>query len=819
MAKREPSFLKDLPDPKRPNSALALRSDSLEESSEMAFGVKLLQTFDNTQFPRNTDVLGRYFFERNKQPKTACKSIAAQLFHELVDIYKRGIDIPTPTKKKEYCENHICNLIKDFQSIQKHLSLGRKLNTKEESFINNLPKMFDIIAANAEEQINSDRLRTNKDKLVDINFLKDQRNERLQRLAKADSRYAKKVDEKFAREQILLQRKLKQTLNVESPVRPKQNPVELMPTKLRSRLQNPSRKESSSSDEEPQSSTDHIAVGSRMFTPDLDYKPSPHVQEVRKTRQKNQISVAKDSATLQALDRDNITDRGAVRILAPAVSAMGGNIMKIPFSRSTIRTERIKMRSAVAAEIKASFQPPKRSEIQYDGKMLFDYSGEFGDFLAVVLSGESPDCPKLLSANMIKDGKGISQAEEVVSSLKKWGLEDSVCSMCFDTTSSNTGWIKGACALIEKSLNRPMLWLACRHHILELILRAVWEVLFGKDMAPHYKDFENFAALWAKLDKNNFEILDPKPWMKKIRNKIVPILTAVLESEKQPRDDYKEVLELVLLVLGAPPKNFTFKKPGAYHKARWMAIVIYGSKMHLFKAQLKQEKKYLEKLERFVVFASLFYAEYWFAAPIAAEAPFMDLKFYKLMLEYKKHDPEVANAALEKFLGHTWYLNQEIVPFSLFSKNVSNKEKEEIANLLVTKVKPPKKYEMGYPNPVPLPKNNSGMRRKLSDSVMDGSLFLFDELRFGKDWLNKPVSEWEKYPSFMEMKSWIENLKVTNDCAERGIKLITDYANSLTKDSAVRQNLLQVVERHRSHYNNVNKSTLAKPLPGSSSKS
>ena len=68
MAKREPSFLKDIPDPKRPNSALALRSDSLdaEESSKMAFGVKLLNEFDNTQFPRNIDVIGRYFFERNR---------------------------------------------------------------------------------------------------------------------------------------------------------------------------------------------------------------------------------------------------------------------------------------------------------------------------------------------------------------------------------------------------------------------------------------------------------------------------------------------------------------------------------------------------------------------------------------------------------------------------------------------------------------------------------------------------------------------------------------------------------------------------------
>ena len=103
MAKREPSFLKDLPDPKRPNSALALRSDSLgaEESSTMAFGVKLLQTFDNRQFPTNKDVLGRYFFERKKSPKSPINTIAALLFDELVVIYNKGIDIPTPTRQKK----------------------------------------------------------------------------------------------------------------------------------------------------------------------------------------------------------------------------------------------------------------------------------------------------------------------------------------------------------------------------------------------------------------------------------------------------------------------------------------------------------------------------------------------------------------------------------------------------------------------------------------------------------------------------------------------------------------------------------------------
>ena len=466
------------------------------------------------------------------------------------------------------------------------------------------------------------------------------------------------------------------------------------------------------------------------------------------------------------------------------------------------------MRSDEAAKIKSSFEKPEHGTVHFDSKLILE-SGDSkkGDHLAVVVSG-GPKC-KVLSAKLIENGTGESEANEVLSSLEEWDLKSCVCSMCFDTTSTNTGWIKGACVLIEKGLSRPLLWLACRHHIPELLLKAAWYQLFGEDMAPTFKEFENFGKAWDDMDKNNFHCLDIKPWMKEQRDIVVQYIRSLLESEKQPRDDYKECLELVLIVLGCPPKKFSFKKPGAFHKARWMAPLIYGLKMFLFRLQINKNKKYHEKLERFAIFASLFYAEHWFTAPIAAEAPFMDLKFYKNMLKYKKHDSDVANAVLQKFLGHTWYLNQELAPFSLFSKNVSDREKAEIAKKL-TKVIPPKKYASGYPNPVPLTTNTTGLKRKLSDSVMNGSLFIFDELGFGKDWLNKPVSEWENNASFLKMKSWIQNLKVTNDCAERGVKLISDFANILTKNSDDRQNIIQVVERQRERYPDVKKTTLAK---------
>ena len=60
------------------------------------------------------------------------------------------------------------------------------------------------------------------------------------------------------------------------------------------------------------------------------------------------------------------------------------------------------------------------------------------------------------------------------------------------------------------------------------------------------------------------------------------------------------------------------------------------------------------------------------------------------------------------------------------------------------------------------------------------------------------------------MEEFVLNLKITNDTAERGVKMIQDYSKILTKDSKERQDILQVVEQHRDEIRDVKKSTLKK---------
>ena len=55
-----------------------------------------------------------------------------------------------------------------------------------------------------------------------------------------------------------------------------------------------------------------------------------------------------------------------------------------------------------------------------------------------------------------------------------------ITAFVFDTTSSNSGVHRGAAKLLEQQLGEKVFYLACRHHILEVLVGAVWESFFGQ---------------------------------------------------------------------------------------------------------------------------------------------------------------------------------------------------------------------------------------------------------------------------------------------------------------------------------------------------
>ena len=92
--------------------------------------------------------------------------------------------------------------------------------------------------------------------------------------------------------------------------------------------------------------------------------------------------------------------------------------------------------------------------------------------------------------------------------LEDWGLKDLIIACGFDTTSSNTGIHKGSCVLLQEMLQRQLLWLACRHHILELLVKAAYHQVFGDTKAPDVKLFSILKdpSTWNNLDLQNFQL-------------------------------------------------------------------------------------------------------------------------------------------------------------------------------------------------------------------------------------------------------------------------------------------------------------------------
>ena len=113
--------------------------------------------------------------------------------------------------------------------------------------------------------------------------------------------------------------------------------------------------------------------------------------------------------------------------------------------------------------------------------------------------------------------------------------------------------------------------------------------------------------------------------------------------------------------------NFSFRRPGAQHRARWMSCCIYSLKMLLLQGQLQVEETNLEILQGFGDFVAIFYSSFWFQSPLASEAACSS----KL--------GNIAHNAAKAPSRHLWYLTEELIPFALCSKQLACEEKEVLA--------------------------------------------------------------------------------------------------------------------------------------------
>ena len=377
--------------------------------------------------------------------------------------------------------------------------------------------------------------------------------------------------------------------------------------------------------------------------------------------------------------------------------------------------------------------------------------------------------------------------------------------MCFDTTSSNAGRLSGACVLLEQLLGRPLLHFGCRHHIMELVLAAAFCVCMGPSKAPEILVFKRFQAQWSSFDQESYEDAFSDDVASAELSEVKHVIIVFCEQQlqdHQPRDDYRELLKLMLIFLGRKPTDWkNFRAPGSMHQARWMAKAIYSIKVWLFRSQFKLTLQESRGLLRVNIFLAKVYITFWFLAPLAYKAARNDLQLIQQLQAYP--DQDIGAATSRKLAGHLWYLSEDLILFSLFDPEVDFTTKREIV----------KRSLEQEGEEVPLKRVVVDLatvqQKTLPDFVSKRSRNLFSILGMPDGFLAEDPESWNRRDDFKVAEAIMKSQAVTNDHAERGVALIQDATKSgRFKSEEQLQYALQVIEQNWANFPNVKKSTL-----------
>ena len=510
-------------------------------------------------------------------------------------------------------------------------------------------------------------------------------------------------------------------------------------------------------------------------------------------------------------DAMNISVRDRTVISATVANALGVDLDKTNINQTTAWRKGKEVRLEKAKDIIASYTCPDKVVVHWDGK-TFKLRGRIeSKRVCIFISGvDEEKTRKLLGIPETESGRGVDEFEMVKEYLVKWKVKEQIVGMVFDTTASNSGEHSGACRYLEVWVDTPILWLACRRHVAELHIGSAMKVIMGTTKDPGVALFRRLRDQWRdiKIDYNDLVISDFSESPHELRaTDMLTWATEQLVKQTFPRDDYREMMELVVISLGGQVKGFMFKLPGPDHHARWMSKVIYSLKLKLLSKVFEMTDEEKTRISQVVDFILLFYAKYWFTTPLAASAARQDLDFMSGVLEYRVVNSKLSFAVLSSVYRHLWYLTPQLIVLALTDKEMEDFSRMAIASALHGQER--QVVKTGKPTFPILAHGATMTRNQMSELVGPESWLLFDLLHLNgpSDWLLSPASQWHLSPDYMELDIFTNNLVVVNDLAERGIHLATDFINRLDSEEQ-REALFQVVEDFRGRVKNTNKSSL-----------
>jgi hypothetical protein len=197
----------------------------------------------------------------------------------------------------------------------------------------------------------------------------------------------------------------------------------------------------------------------------------------------------------------------------------------------------------------------------------------------------------------------------------------------------------------------------------EVLLSDAFTVCLGPSTGPEIVFFKRFREQWSKL-KHHQPKLQQSPRIH-VSEDVRRFISEQL-AQKHPRDDYLEFLTVAAFMVVLDVK-LTICKPGALHRARWMAKAIYSLKIELLfdgnEEEIKLTARELQGLQRFNRFVVGVYIQSWFTARSTAGTPLNDIMLIQRLDSYE--DKKLGTVGLNMMTRHSWYLSQELATLYL----------------------------------------------------------------------------------------------------------------------------------------------------------
>ncbi|KAJ8369049.1 hypothetical protein SKAU_G00090770 [Synaphobranchus kaupii] len=488
------------------------------------------------------------------------------------------------------------------------------------------------------------------------------------------------------------------------------------------------------------------------------------------------------------------------------IAESGGNSANISTSYATADRSRRQVLEAISEEHHKQWTAPPMCTLHWDSKLtpMLSNVHQLEERLTVLVG----DAERLKLLGVPAYTKGTDEACGTIIArltcklLQEWCCADQVVNMAFDTTASNTGHLTAACIAIQLSLGRPLLWSGCRHHIGEVLLSHIFTDL--KNLVPH--EYSGPLSCYIPGDAE-------PPFLGKLHAELTVCAAGVLDYK---RGDYREFVQLCLVYLGAAgaaQTPVTFQRPGALHKARWMAKLLYTLKLALMEQHIVllpqgtiTTRQQVLKIRAFANFITHIYATWWLTCDTAVDAAWNDLTLYHHLYAYKSVDEGIAASAIKAMERHLWYLTGEMLPLALFSTKVPVGERRALADAILEHKPadlPLRAPQLRFGTDFGKPKFPTlSPTTSLADLANPDCWFGMHQLHVDPAFLSLEVEDWATSAAFQAGAVNVRAITVVNDCAERGVKLTSDFVAAARSEQHL-QNVLQAVEHDRSKQPNL----------------